>query len=57
MAQVSLALLTLLYSTLTTRRPVTYQSGRRRAVVNFEDLQRLDEGEFLNDALIDFYMM
>ncbi|KAF2272662.1 uncharacterized protein EI97DRAFT_202548 [Westerdykella ornata] len=38
-------------------KPVTYQSGRRRAVVNFDDLLRLDEGEFLNDALIDFYMI
>ena len=38
-------------------RPVIYPpTGRRRAHVDFDDLLRLDDGEFLNDNLIDFYM-
>ncbi|KAH8732064.1 hypothetical protein GQ44DRAFT_722217 [Phaeosphaeriaceae sp. PMI808] len=38
------------------RIPLTYGEGRHRASVNFDDLLRLDEEEFLNDNLIDFYM-
>jgi len=38
-------------------RQLNYGSGRRRAVVDFADLLRLDEGEFLNDQLIDFYLL
>ncbi|KAF2657150.1 hypothetical protein K491DRAFT_345554 [Lophiostoma macrostomum CBS 122681] len=38
-------------------RPVQFGAGRRRALVNFEDMLRLDEGEYLNDALVDFYMI
>lgn len=34
-----------------------YGPGRTRALVDFEDLIRLDDGQFLNDQLIDFYMM
>lgn len=30
---------------------------RQRAIVHFDDLARLDEEEFMNDSLIDFYMM
>ncbi|OCL13615.1 hypothetical protein AOQ84DRAFT_97497 [Glonium stellatum] len=38
-------------------QPVIYPpTGRRRAHVDFDDLLRLDDGEFLNDNLIDFYM-
>lgn len=36
---------------------LTYGSGRHRATVDFADLVRLDEGEFLNDQLIDFYLL
>ncbi|KAF2191699.1 cysteine proteinase [Zopfia rhizophila CBS 207.26] len=39
------------------KNPVNYTIGRRRATVEFQDLFRLDEGEFLNDSLIDFYML
>ncbi|KAF1997012.1 hypothetical protein P154DRAFT_525182 [Amniculicola lignicola CBS 123094] len=38
------------------KKPLSYNSGRHRTMVNFEDLVRLDEEEFLNDSLIDFYM-
>jgi len=38
-------------------RPLEYGQGRQRATVHFEDLPRLDEEEFLNDSLIDFYIM
>lgn len=31
-------------------------TGRNRATVDAEDIQRLDEGEFLNDNLISFYV-
>ncbi|KAF1809637.1 cysteine proteinase [Eremomyces bilateralis CBS 781.70] len=38
--------------------PVVYpETGKRRAQVAIEDLQRLDPEEFLNDSLIDFYML
>ena len=39
------------------KKQLTYGSGRRRAVVDFADLPRLDNGEFLNDQLIDFYLL
>ncbi|KAH7396416.1 hypothetical protein BKA66DRAFT_438349 [Pyrenochaeta sp. MPI-SDFR-AT-0127] len=38
-------------------RPLEFGQGRQRAVVHFDDLPRLDEEEFLNDSLIDFYMI
>lgn len=38
-------------------RPLTYGDGRQKATVYFDDLHRLDEEEFLNDSLIDFYMI
>jgi Ulp1 family protease len=39
-------------------RPVEFPpAGRRRATVPFSDLERLDDGQFLNDALIEFYML
>ncbi|KAF2663323.1 hypothetical protein BT63DRAFT_430508 [Microthyrium microscopicum] len=39
------------------KRGLTYpKEGKRRAHVNFEDLERLDDGEFLNDNLIQFNM-
>ncbi|KAJ4377297.1 hypothetical protein N0V83_000121 [Neocucurbitaria cava] len=38
-------------------KPVEYGQGRQRAVVDFNDLPRLDEEEYLNDSLIDFYMI
>lgn len=38
-------------------KSLEYGEGRQRAVVHFEDLIRLDEEEYLNDSLIDFYMM
>ena len=39
------------------RDPLVFSEGRFRATVDFHDLLRLDEGEFLNDNLIDFYMI
>ena len=39
------------------RRPVTYPStGKKKATVEFSDIERLDEGEFLNDSLVTFHM-
>lgn len=38
-------------------KPLQYGSGRRRALVNFSDLERLDDDIFLNDSLIDFYLI
>ncbi|KAL8870399.1 MAG: hypothetical protein Q9174_003552, partial [Haloplaca sp. 1 TL-2023] len=32
------------------------KEGKKRTTVNFDDLERLDEGEFLNDNLISFYL-
>ena len=32
------------------------ETGAKRATVDYRDLQRLDEGEFLNDNLIAFYL-
>ena len=32
------------------------RTGRRKATVDFVDLERLDENQFLNDNLIDFYL-
>lgn len=37
-------------------KPLAYGEGRRRGDVQFDDLQRLDEEEYLNDNLIEFYM-
>ncbi|KAL8729781.1 MAG: hypothetical protein Q9166_004504 [cf. Caloplaca sp. 2 TL-2023] len=38
-------------------RPLVYPpEGRKRTTVNWTDLERLDEGEFLNDNLIAFYL-
>lgn len=37
-------------------KELTFGEGRQRAQVIFEDLIRLDEEEFLNDNLINFYM-
>ena len=39
------------------RRPWIFGEGRQRAIVHFDDLPRLDEEEYMNDSLIDFYMM
>ena len=39
------------------RRPLQYNFGRHRSLVDFSDLERLDEDVFLNDSLIDFYLM
>jgi Ulp1 family protease len=37
-------------------QPVHYPlTGKKRAVVEFSDLLRLDDGEFLNDNLLEFY--
>ncbi|OAL43108.1 hypothetical protein IQ07DRAFT_650386 [Pyrenochaeta sp. DS3sAY3a] len=38
-------------------KSLEYGEGRQRAVVHFDDLPRLDEEEFMNDSLIDFYMI
>jgi sentrin-specific protease 7 len=38
-------------------KALTYGEGRQRAAIYFDDLPRLDEEEFLNDSLIDFYMI
>lgn len=38
-------------------KPVQYGEGRRRALVEFDDLPKLDNGQMLNDALVDFYLI
>ncbi|KNG46101.1 ulp1 protease family protein [Stemphylium lycopersici] len=38
-------------------KSLEYGEGRQRAIVHFDDLPRLDEEEYLNDSLIDFYMI
>ena len=39
-------------------KPVTYGPVcRRRALVEFDDLWRLDKGNMLNDNIIDYYML
>ncbi|KAJ9660611.1 hypothetical protein H2201_006869 [Coniosporium apollinis] len=39
-------------------QPVVFSlTGRKRAVVEFGDLERLDDGEFLNDNIISFYIL
>ncbi|KAF2418381.1 cysteine proteinase, partial [Tothia fuscella] len=36
---------------------VVYPStGKKRATVNYSDLEKLDDGEFLNDSIIEFYI-
>ncbi|KAL8666796.1 MAG: hypothetical protein Q9168_007403 [Polycauliona sp. 1 TL-2023] len=38
-------------------KPLVYpKEGKKRTTVEFDDLTRLDEGEFLNDSLIAFYL-
>ncbi|KAL8799282.1 MAG: hypothetical protein Q9182_006019 [Xanthomendoza sp. 2 TL-2023] len=38
-------------------RPLVYPKvGKKRTTVEWKDLERLDEGEFLNDSLIAFYL-
>lgn len=39
------------------KRPLTYPKvGKKKTTVEWSDLERLDEGEFLNDNLISFYL-
>ncbi|KAL9612685.1 MAG: hypothetical protein Q9167_002721 [Letrouitia subvulpina] len=39
------------------KKPLTYpKEGKKRTTVDWGDLERLDEGEFLNDNLIAFYL-
>ena len=39
------------------KRPLTFpKEGKRRATVEFSDLPKLDEGQCLNDSLIEFYL-
>lgn len=39
------------------KKPLTYPKvGKKKTTVDFSDLERLDEGEFLNDNLISFYL-
>ena len=39
------------------KRPLTFpKEGKRRATVEFSDLPKLDEGQCLNDSLIEFYI-
>ncbi|KAI4163629.1 MAG: hypothetical protein LQ342_002663 [Letrouitia transgressa] len=39
------------------KKPLTYPTeGKKRTTVDWGDLERLDEGEFLNDNLIAFYL-
>ena len=39
------------------KKPLTYPKiGKKKTTVEFADLERLDEGEFLNDNLISFYL-
>lgn len=38
-------------------KPLTYpNTGKKKATVEWADLERLDEGEFFNDTLIEFYL-
>lgn len=38
-------------------KPLVFpHTGKRKATVEWKDLQRLDEGEFLNDNLLGFYL-
>ena len=38
-------------------KPLTFpKTGKKRATVDFADLERLDEGEMLNDSLVAFHM-
>ena len=38
-------------------QPIVYPStGPKRTTVDFDDIRRLDEGEFLNDNLVSFYL-
>jgi Ulp1 family protease len=37
--------------------PLVYpQTGKKRTTVEYSDLYRLDDGEFLNDNIIEFYI-
>ena len=39
------------------KKPLTYPKlGKKKITVEFSDLERLDEGEFLNDNLLSFYL-
>ena len=39
------------------RKPLTYpRTGKKKVTIEWSDLERLDEGEFLNDNLIGFYL-
>ena len=39
------------------KKPLTFpKTGKKKATVEFVDLERLDEGEFLNDTLVTFHM-
>lgn len=39
------------------KKPLTYPTiGKKKTTVEFSDLERLDEGEYLNDSLISFYL-
>ena len=39
------------------KKPLTYPKvGKKKTTVEWSDLERLDEGEFLNDNLISFYL-
>ena len=39
------------------KRPLTYpKAGKKQATIDWVDLEKLDEGEFLNDAIVTFYM-
>ena len=39
------------------KKPLVYpKDGKKKTTVEFSDLERLDEGEFLNDSLLSFYL-
>lgn len=39
------------------KKPLLYpKNGKKKTIVDFPDLERLDEGQFLNDNLIGFYL-
>ena len=39
------------------KKPLVYpKEGKKKATVDWEDLERLDEGQFLNDNLVGFYL-
>lgn len=39
------------------KKPLCYNLGKKRETVNYDDLPRLDDDEFLNDNLVGFFLL